>query len=63
MLLEEGACKEKMEPYLIEKDRAKFWKAYMDQIVDTGTVYESNEGVMREEMMEAFKHLMIEKAL
>ena len=34
----------------------------MDQIADADTVLEPIEGVMREEIMEAFKDLKIEKA-
>ena len=58
--------------YLNEKDRAYLWKAQIrkninegnewDQIVDADTVQGPFEGVMREEMMEAFKHLTIRKA-
>ena len=55
--------------HLNERDRAKLWKSHMsrsmnednewDQIVDVDTVEGPIERVMREEMMEAFKHFMI----
>ena len=58
--------------YLHEKDRAKFWKAHMskimneknewDQMVDTDTAEGPIKRVMREEIMEVFKHLKIGKA-
>ena len=69
MLSEEGACENKMEHYLCEKDGAKLWKAHMskimneenelDQIADA--VEGPIEGVMREEIMEAFKYVKIGK--
>ena len=57
--------------YLDEKDRAKLWKAHMskmmneenelDQIADADAVDGPIERVMREEIMEEFKYLMIGK--
>ena len=59
--------------YLNEKDRAKLWKAHMskimneenewDQIADADTAQGPIERVLREGIMEAFKHLTIGKAL
>ena len=59
-------------PYLNENDRAKLWKAHMskimieenewDEIADADTVQRPIERVLREETMEAFKHLKIGKA-
>ena len=55
--------------YLSEKDRAKLWKAHMSKIMnewdkraDADTVEGPIERVIREEIVEAFKYLMIGKA-
>ena len=58
--------------YLNEKDRAKLWKVHMskimneetewDQIVDAATLEGPKQIQMREEIMEAFKYLMIGKS-
>ena len=59
-------------PYLNEKDSANLWKAHMskvmnednelDQTADADVVQGPIERVLREEVMEAFKHLKIGKA-
>ena len=58
--------------FLSEKDRAKVWKAHMpkvmneenewDKMAEADTVHGSTERVLREEIMEAFKHSKIVKA-
>ena len=70
MLMEEGACEKMMEHYLNEKDRAKLWKAHMSRIMKednewdkiADTVEGPIERVMREDIVEAFRHTKIGKA-
>ena len=69
-----GRCMQESDGilYLIEKDRAKLWKAHMstimndenewDQIAVADTVEGQTAKVMREKIMEAFKYLKIGKA-